>query len=72
MSCKGFCAKYMTSKLLHKNSGRYESGQKRCSFCEIYIIWDKIHCPCCGHVLRSKPRISRAKNKLAKIITYNS
>ena len=66
MYCKGICSNYAVKKLRPRHSGRYELGQKRCSFCEIYIIWDGTHCPCCGCFLRLKPRSAEARNKLVQ------
>lgn len=60
MVCKDLCRNYKANKILH--IGRYDSGQKRCHHCEIYIKWDGKYCPCCGLKLRSKPR-GRAKTK---------
>ncbi len=60
--------KYVVKKTRPKNAGRYESGHKRCSLCEIYIIWDGDRCPCCGCKLRKKPRTVEARNKLVQTI----
>jgi len=68
MNCKGICSNHAVKKLRPGHSGRYEPGQKRCSLCEIYIIWDGTHCPCCGCFLRSKPRNAEARNKLVQKI----
>ena len=44
--------------------GRYESGQKRCQVCQIFIKWDGgIWCPCCSHKLRSNPRNIKFRHK---------
>lgn len=52
MHCNGICEKH---KPHQKTSlGRYNQGQKRCSYCETYLLWDGIRCPCCNQRLRSK------------------
>ena len=66
MHCREICSNYEVKKSVPKNIGRYKAGQKRCSSCEIYIIWDGEHCPCCGHILRTKPRNGRARDKLTQ------
>jgi len=43
---------------------RYAAGQKRCSICEIFIIWDGANCPCCGMNLRTNPRNTQNRQRL--------
>ncbi|QLH10838.1 hypothetical protein DSQ20_04650 [Nitrosarchaeum sp. AC2] len=74
MACKGICIRYKITKSNSCNS-HYELGHKRCSKCNIFIKYDKIHCPCCGTFLRTRSkstlgrhqllivRLSRKKNK---------
>jgi hypothetical protein len=38
------------------NKIRYEIGQKRCTFCGIFMAIDDVRCICCKAVLRTKPR----------------
>jgi len=68
MQCNGICSKHAVRKPHTTDGGRYESGQKRCSFCEVYIIWDGDRCPCCSCILRKKPRTAEARNKLVQNI----
>ncbi len=68
MQCNGICSKHAVRKPHTTDGGRYESGQKRCSFCDIYIIWDGDRCPCCSCILRKKPRTAEARNKLVQNI----
>ena len=68
MYCKGICSNHAVKKLRPGHGGRYESGQKRCSFCEIYIIWDGERCPCCAGFLRAKPRNNESRRKLVQNI----
>ncbi len=70
MHCREICSKYSVKRPLLKEIGRYEDGQKRCSSCEIYINWNGKHCPCCGHILRTKPRNTNGRNKLAHKIIF--
>ena len=51
MSCKNICTRYKATK--HRRSSYYAQGYKRCSMCEIFIVWDGIRCPCCDLVLRT-------------------
>ena len=68
MNCKGICSNLLAKKPNIKDTGRYESGQKRCSNCEVFIICDKKNCPCCGCNLRSKPRNSQGRDKLVQSV----
>ncbi len=52
--CKGVCIQYKGPRI--QNGKRYESGQKRCSYCDLFIQTEEIRCPCCGVTLRTKPR----------------
>jgi hypothetical protein len=38
------------------NKIRYEIGQKRCTFCGIFLSVDDTRCICCKAVLRTKAR----------------
>lgn len=48
MACRGICERYRSEK------SRYAEGAKRCSYCEVYMFCEPIHCPCCGTQLRAK------------------
>lgn len=61
MNCKGICSNFLAKNLDLKIYGRYKSGHKRCSFCEVYIIWSGDRCPCCKIILRLKPRNTKAR-----------
>jgi len=63
-SCNSICSKYKAT--LPQHMGRYESGQKRCNSCDIFIFWDGRFCPCCGDRLRLAPRGSKFKKKYLK------
>ena len=62
MTCNGVCPRYKASKPL--SLSRYLLGQKRCNFCNIYINWDGLYCPCCNMRLRHHPRNRIYKEKL--------
>lgn len=53
MPCKGICYKHKGKKEGSTNI-HYVQGQKRCTECAIFIIWDSIYCPCCGYKLRTR------------------
>ena len=53
-TCNGICYQYTGAKM--PNGLRYDMGQKRCSFCSLFIETDEVRCPCCKVVLRTKPR----------------
>jgi hypothetical protein len=53
--CKGICIKYIAQKP-PPTIRRYTAGQKRCQICAIFIKWDRLRCPCCGTILRTKSR----------------
>jgi uncharacterized Zn finger protein (UPF0148 family) len=57
MPCNGICIR-------HKASRGYATGNKRCNRCNLFIKWDGLLCPCCGYKLRTRPRVSRYKEKL--------
>ena len=66
MKCLGICSEYKVKTLRPKGNGRYETGQKRCSFCDIFIEWDGDRCPCCNCFLRKKPRNYKARDKIVQ------
>ena len=58
-TCRGIC-------LLHKadpvpNAIRYEMGQKRCTFCGLFLTTEKTRCICCQAVLRTRARGKKLK-----------
>ncbi len=61
MVCKGVCEQYKAKWGTHQY--RYANGQKRCNVCELFVSWDGSHCPCCGMRLRTRPRISKYRQK---------
>ena len=67
MTCKGICRKFRAKKE-SPQSGRYDSGHKRCSTCEIFVKWDGNNCPCCNMLLRTKPRGIISRQRLVAMI----
>jgi len=65
MVCKGICIRYKVKKPVQR--GRYSSGQKKCQYCDIWMMTEKTNCPCCGLKLRTKPRNKRYKELLRQI-----
>ena len=59
ITCNGICHRDKAKK--PTTMGRYASGQKRCNVCEIFVQWDGYSCPCCGMLLRTRPRSVKAK-----------
>ena len=53
MGCKGICGKYKTGKT--KEGNWYGDNNKRCTRCAIFIEYEGVYCPCCGHRLRTGP-----------------
>ena len=65
--CIGKCKQYKAQK--PNQIGRYASGQKRCNYCEIFVEYQGICCPCCNRQLRCLPRSRKGKEKyLAQIV----
>ncbi|NND87250.1 MAG: hypothetical protein HKM23_08035 [Nitrosopumilus sp.] len=59
-TCRGVCYRYKSIGTAMQL--KYEKGQKRCSFCGIFIDCEDVRCPCCHTVLRTK-----ARNRLSKV-----
>jgi hypothetical protein len=57
MHCNGICIR-------HKASRSYANGHKRCNYCNLFVKWVGLWCPCCGYKLRIGPRHSKFKVKL--------
>ena len=53
-TCKKICELYKSKSI--SNQLRYKKGDKRCTFCSIYIDYTGHKCPCCGLTLRAKSR----------------
>lgn len=64
MTCKGNCERFRARKPL--GMGRYETGQKLCRICSVFIKHEGIFCPCCGCKLSNGPRSMLYKLKLRR------
>ncbi|MDQ3969549.1 MAG: hypothetical protein M3275_14290 [Thermoproteota archaeon] len=67
MACKGICERHRALRPSDGSGGRrYSAGQRRCQICEIFIKWDGgVWCPCCGGKLRTKPRNTADRKRVA-------
>ena len=45
---------------------KYEVGKKYCRRCEVYFLYDRSFCPCCGMTLRLSPVNKKDRNRLRK------
>jgi len=61
MNCKGICQNHKAKK--PKDGGRYETGQKRCNSCCVFMKYDGLFCPCCNLRLRKSSRYTKYKEK---------
>jgi len=59
--CKGLCETFEKAKIVRHMI--YHSNNKRCSVCQVNIKTDAVRCPCCQHVLRTRPRFQANRNK---------
>ena len=57
--CIGKCKDYKALK--PSQIGRYAAGQKRCNYCEVFVEYDGLTCPCCNRQLRCLPRVKKEK-----------
>lgn len=65
--CIGKCKEYKALK--PSQIGRYAAGQKRCNYCEVFVEYDGLTCPCCNRQLRCLPRSRKGKEKyLSQIV----
>ena len=62
MVCFRVCKNYKAKK--KSRESHYELGHKRCSTCEIFVDWDGNTCPCCGMLLRTKPKGTQGRHKM--------
>ena len=56
-TCRGICE--MNQAEPAPNKIRYEIGQKRCTFCGIFLSIQDARCICCKAVLRTKARCKK-------------
>jgi len=65
MSCKGTC-KGLQGLPNSPKVKRYETGQKYCSECKIFLRIEPNRCPCCNDLLRLKSRTNKGENRWLK------
>lgn len=70
MPCHNICKKYRAKKP-NSPETRYGTGQKRCNRCDIFVIWEGMYCPCCGVMLRTRPRGSEARQQQVELRNVN-
>jgi hypothetical protein len=58
-TCNNICERHKAAPAA--NRIRYQIGQKRCTFCGIFVLSEDARCMCCKAVLRTKPRSRKAK-----------
>lgn len=58
-TCRGICQMHKAEPV--PNRVRYEVGQKRCTFCGLFLTTESIRCVCCKAVLRTKARGKKPK-----------
>lgn len=51
------------------NKIRYDIGQKRCTFCGLFLKVEDVRCICCKAVLRTKPRSGQKQKKKIELIS---
>lgn len=52
--CKGICHWYKSNSIQYKY--KYQSGHKRCTYCEVFLDTSENRCPCCSTLLRTRSR----------------
>lgn len=58
--CKGYCEDYTCQKI--PNGQKYQHC-KRCTYCGVFLKTVEVRCPCCGAILRTKPRTRKPSLK---------
>jgi len=59
-TCRGICQDFKSTGTSMKL--KYQEGQKRCTFCGVFMSVEGYRCPCCRITLRT-----RARNRISKI-----
>jgi len=62
-----YCADKCEEYKAHKPAGksRYATGQKRCNYCDIFLAYNGLNCPCYNRQLRCQPRSKKGKELVA-------
>ena len=53
-TCRNICQLHRAEAI--SNKLRYQMGQKRCTFCGIFMTVEDTRCMCCKAILRTTPR----------------
>ena len=64
-SCRGLCDRIQSKSF--GNNHKYENGYKRCSFCNIFMKFNGLRCPCCTLKLRTKSRVNSKRRRSQNI-----
>ena len=64
-SCVRKCEEFQAENPHHGK--RYELGQKRCQFCNQWMRYEGIWCPCCNNQLRTRPRCKKYEAEVPRI-----
>lgn len=67
MTCRDLCTRIRRTRP-GNGKGRYASGQKFCFACDLFLVCEKLRCPCCNSVLRVKPRQRKDKDTFRKYL----
>ena len=62
--CKDKCStwyKFYRKTGFKPSMKKYTAGIKFCAICSTYMEYEGIRCPCCGCVLRTKPRAANRR-----------
>lgn len=54
-SCKGMCEEYKSQGITMKE--KYQHGQKRCTYCGLFLTCKGPRCPCCKTILEQSPEV---------------
>ena len=62
MTCRGICERYRAEKK------RYMDTAKRCTSCNIFLLYTGTQCPCCGTQLRAKRKAKYRNQHLIRTV----
>lgn len=57
MGCKGLCSRYCIPT--PPNHLRYKGRNKRCTNCELFFEAERVYCPCCTAMLRTRTKTGK-------------
>ena len=68
-TCRGICRDYESKGIRMKF--KYRAGQKRCTYCGLFIVFEGVRCPCCKTILRTKPRSPLLRQKKSSHLLFS-